>query len=113
MQMGKNYTDIWKKIFFVTFCIVTAAGFVGCGKKNTQENITTMTYNVGNGCGDTEKSAQTSGKMADVAKQRYYESLDELTKQGAVLISHHGKETMPLISGHAGSCTGGPVFTGQ
>ncbi len=85
MQMGKNYTDIWKKIFFVTFCIVTAAGFVGCGKKNTQENITTMTYNVGNGCGDTEKSAQTSGKMADVAKQRYYESLDELTKQGGGL----------------------------
>lgn len=77
--------DIWKKIFFATFCMVTAAGFAGCGKDNTQENITVMPYNAENGYNGTGKTAQTSGRMADATEQRYYESLDELTKQGGGL----------------------------
>lgn len=62
--------------------MVTAAGFAGCGKDNTQENITVMPYNAENGYNGTGKTAQTSGRMADATEQRYYESLDELTKQG-------------------------------
>lgn len=77
--------DIWKKIFFVTFCVVTAAGLNGCGKDNIQKNITATSYNTGNAYSDMGKPAQTSGKMADAAEQRYYESLDELTKQGGGL----------------------------
>lgn len=82
MQAGKKYVDIWKKVFFVTFCMVISTVLSGCGKYNTQENITATLCNTGNGYSDTGKPAQTSGKMADAAEQRYYESLDELTKQG-------------------------------
>lgn len=85
MQIVRKYVDIWKKIFFAAFCIGIAAGLTGCGKDNAQENITTTSYNVGDGYADTGKTTQTSGKMADTAEQRYYESLDELTKQGGGL----------------------------
>lgn len=82
MQVGRKYVNIWKKIFFVTFCMGIMAGLTGCGKDNTQENVTAAPYNTGNGDNGTEKPAQTSGKIADTAEQRYYESLDELTRQG-------------------------------
>jgi len=45
MQAGRKYVNIWKKIFFVTFCMGIVAGLTGCRKDNAQENVTEAPYN--------------------------------------------------------------------
>lgn len=77
--------SLMKKILLVTLLVVVVAGFTGCGKENMQESMTDTCNMENNKGASDERSAEASGRMADVAEQSYYKSLDELTKPGGGL----------------------------